>query len=218
MSNACIPSLLAADPMRLGDEVARIVQAGAHRVHLDVMDNHYVPTLAFSPLVCKAIRRDYPSLEVDVHLMTNPVDALIEQFALAGANRISIHPDATPHVDRSLQWIQHHGCAAGLVLNPSTTLDCLQWTLHRLSFVVIMTVNPGFSGQRLIPELVDKIRQLRKKCPEIPICVDGGVNHDTIGPLATAGATEFVVGAGLFSSSDYRETLEKLQLKLTLSR
>lgn len=209
-----IPSLLSADIMRTGDEVQAVMQAGADMLHIDVMDSHYVPNMTFGPLLCQGLRTRFVDLQMDVHLMVAPVDALIHQFARAGATRISIHPDATIHLDRSLQLIRELGCQAGLVLNPATSLDCIDYCLHRLDFVLIMTVNPGFAGQTLIPEVIKKITRLHKAHPEIPICVDGGVTTTNIASLARAGATEFVAGSAIFNSGDYATTIAKMREQL----
>jgi len=215
MTFALLPSLLAADGLRLYDEVNELIQAGADMLHLDIMDNHYVPNLTFGPQVCSALRQQFPSIPIDVHLMVTPVDELIRQFANAGATRISIHPDATLHVDRSLQLIRELNCQAGLVLNPATTIDCLTWVHHRLDFVLVMTVNPGFGGQALIPEVIPKIHAVHQQYPTLPICVDGGVTADNIAELAHVGATEFVAGSAIFNSNNYQETLDKMRSKLS---
>ncbi|MBA2711906.1 MAG: ribulose-phosphate 3-epimerase [Tatlockia sp.] len=214
MTYLIAPSLLSADMTKLGEEVFAVMQAGADMIHFDVMDNHYVPNLTFGPPVCKALHQRFPNLKIDVHLMTTPVDELIIQFAKAGANRISIHPDATIHLDRSLQLIKDQGCEAGLVLNPATSIDCIDWCFHRLDFVLVMTVNPGFGGQKLIPAVVDKIRLINEKFPTLPICVDGGVCIENIGTLAKAGASEFVAGSAIFSSDDYAKTIRLMREKL----
>ena len=212
--NAILPSLLSADSLRLGDEVRALIHAGVDMVHLDVMDNHYVPNLTFGPGIARKLHQHFPKLGIDVHLMTKPVDALVNQFADAGATRISIHPDATIHLDRSLQLIQSRGCQAGLVLNPATPIDVLHWCIHRLDFVLIMTVNPGFGGQTLIPELIMKIKHVHDAFPALPLCVDGGVNPDNIAGLAHAGATQFIVGSALFNGTDYAQTIASLQQQL----
>ena len=183
-------------------------------LHVDVMDNHYVPNLTFGPLLCEGLRKRFSNLPIDVHLMTTPVDALIQQFAQAGATRISIHPDATLHLDRSLQLIKDSGCQAGLALNPATSLDCIEYCIHRLDYVLIMTVNPGFAGQALIPEVITKITKLHTLHPTLPICVDGGVTPANIGQLARAGATEFVAGSAIFSSKDYHRTIAAMREQL----
>ena len=206
-----LPSILSADLMRLGEEIETVMQAGADMVHFDVMDNHYVPNLTFGPLLCQAIHKRFSQVPLDVHLMVSPVDDLIQQFAAAGASRISIHPEATLHVDRSLQLIKDQGCKAGLVLNPATSVDCLTWCVHRLDFVLIMTVNPGFGGQKMITDMIKKIELTHKEYPTLTICVDGGVTLENIAALATAGATEFVAGSAIFNSQDYAKTISSLR-------
>lgn len=208
------PSLLSADVLHLGEEVAALLEANADYIHLDVMDNHYVPNLTFGPLFCQAIHQQFPHCLLDVHLMVTPVDALIEAYAKAGAARISIHPDATIHLDRSLSLIHSHQCQAGLALNPADSPECLQWIQHRLDFVLIMTVNPGFGGQQLIEPVLDKIRWIHQHFPQLPICVDGGVTLDNIHHLATAGASEFVAGSAILSTNDYKTTIRQLRQKL----
>ena len=209
-----LPSLLSADITRLGEEIDAVMQAGADMLHLDVMDNHYVPNLTFGPLVCQGLRKRFNTAQLDVHLMASPVDDLIYQFVKAGANRISIHPNATLHLDRSLQLIKELGCQAGLVLDPATTLDCLEYSMHRLDFVLIMTVNPGFGGQTLIPEVITKITTLHKHYPTLPICVDGGVTITNIAELARAGATEFVAGSAIFNTDNYARTIATMRKQL----
>jgi ribulose-phosphate 3-epimerase len=206
-----LPSLLSADVMRLGQETEAVLQAGADMLHIDIMDNHYVPNLTFGPLLCQSLQQHFPTFPLDVHLMVSPVDALITPFAQAGVARISIHPDATIHLDRSLQLIKELGCKAGLAFNPSSPLDCLEWCVHRLDFVLIMTVNPGFGGQTLIPEMIEKIMTLHKKYPLLPICVDGGVSETNIYDLARAGASEFVAGSAIFHSDDYAKTIATMR-------
>lgn len=216
MTYLIAPSILSADITELGEEVNAVIKAGADLIHFDVMDNHYVPNLTFGPFLCQALSQRFPNLGLDVHLMTTGVDALINQFAKAGAQRISIHPDASTHLDRSLELIRQLGCTAGLALNPATAPDYLHWCMHRLDFVLVMTVNPGFAGQTLIPEVIDKIRWIKSKYPALPICVDGGVNEKTIRDLAQAGATQFVAGSAIFSSDDYRKAIKTMREKLGL--
>lgn len=214
MTYHILPSILSADLTRLGEEVEAVMNAGADFIHFDVMDNHYVPNLTFGPAFCEALLKRLPQLPIDVHLMTNPVDALIESFAKAGAKRISIHPDATIHLDRSLNLIKDLGCEAGLVLNPATPIDCLTWCAHTLDFILIMTVNPGFGGQKLIPELIDKITQVRQGYQKLDVCIDGGVTVENIARLARAGANQFVAGSAVFHSKNYKETLHQMRQQL----
>ena len=211
MTIQILPSLLSANMMRLGEEIEAVMKAGADMIHFDVMDNHYVPNLTFGPLLAESIHQQCPNYAIDVHLMVSPVDDLIKQFANAGAKRISIHPEATLHLDRSLQLIKDSGCEAGLVLNPATPLDCIQWCAHRLDFILLMTVNPGFGGQTLIHDLIKKIEITSHMYPEIPICVDGGITVDNINSLALAGATQFVAGSAIFKSPDYAKTISQLR-------
>ena len=208
------PSLLSADVLHLSDEVDALIKAGADLIHLDVMDNHYVPNLTFGPLFCAALHKHYPKINLDVHLMTTPVDPIIIQFAKAGAKRLSIHPDATTHLHRSLALIREHHCAAGLVLNPATSPECLTWTRHQLDFVLVMTVNPGFAGQKLIETVIPKIHWIKTHFPDLPICVDGGVCQENIQLLANAGATQFVAGAAILSTTDYKKTINQLRSQL----
>ena len=211
MTYQILPSLLSADLTALGDEINAVMKAGADMIHIDVMDNHYVPNLTFGPVLCESISKRFPKLPLDVHLMVTPVDELIIPFAKSGATRISIHPDATIHLDRSLQLIKDNGCQAGLVLNPATPLDCLQWCAHRLDFVLLMTVNPGFGGQKLIAEVIQKITITKNLYPHLPICVDGGVTPQNIKTLVTAGATQFVAGSAIFHSENYAKTIHLLR-------
>jgi ribulose-phosphate 3-epimerase len=214
MNYYILPSLLSAAILNLAQVVDDVIQAVEDMLHGDVMDNHYVPNLTYGPAVCSALRRHAPLMPIDVHLMVKPVDELIIQFALAGASRISIHPDATIHLDRSLQLIRENHCQAGLVINPATSLDSLEWSIHRLDFVLVMTVNPGFGGQKLIPEVLPKITDIHALYPKLPICVDGGVTTNNIAELAKAGATEFVAGSAIFNSSDYQETIRSMREQL----
>jgi ribulose-phosphate 3-epimerase len=208
------PSLLAADFARLGEEVQNVAAAGADIIHFDVMDNHYVPNLTMGPMVCKAIR-PYTSLPIDVHLMVKPVDRIIPDFAQAGANMISFHPEASEHVDRTISLIQEHGCQAGLVFNPATPLDYLDHVLYKLDYVLIMSVNPGFGGQKFIPEALNKIAQARRKIEAcgraIGLEVDGGVKTDNIVDCARAGADMFVAGSAIFAAPDYRAEIQAMR-------
>ncbi|WP_040534849.1 ribulose-phosphate 3-epimerase [Legionella drancourtii] len=215
MTYQILPSMLSADLTCLGDEVGAVMLAGADYIHFDVMDNHYVPNLTFGPAFCAALIKRFPQLPIDVHLMVKPVDALIESFAKAGAKRISIHPDATIHLDRSLQLIKDLGCATGLVLNPATSIDVLTWCAYKLDFVLVMTVNPGFGGQKLIPEIIEKITQIRQRYPQLDLCVDGGVTSKNIATLAHAGANQFVAGSAIFNSNNYQETINTMRAQLT---
>ena len=209
------PSILSADFARLGQEVTDVLAAGADWVHFDVMDNHYVPNLTIGPMVCEALRKHGIEAPIDVHLMVEPVDELVPQFAKAGASLISFHPEASRHVDRTIQLIREHGCQAGLVLNPSTPLGQLHWTLDKLDMVLLMSVNPGFGGQSFIPHVLDKVRQVREMIDasgrDIRLEVDGGVKVDNIGEIAAAGADTFVAGSAIFGSPDYRETISRLK-------
>jgi ribulose-phosphate 3-epimerase len=214
MAYYILPSMLSADLTSLGAEVDSVMKAGADFIHFDVMDNHYVPNLTFGPAFCEALIKRFPKLPIDVHLMVEPVDALIESFAKAGAKRISIHPDATIHVDRSLTLIKDLGCEAGLVLNPATPIEVLTWCVHKLDFVLVMTVNPGFGGQKLIPEIINKISQIRQLYPQLDLCIDGGVTTDNIATLARAGANQFVAGSAIFNSSNYKDTITTMRQRL----
>lgn len=217
MTYLIAPSILSADMTCLGDEVDAVIRAGADMIHFDVMDNHYVPNLTIGPFVCAALKQRLPNIVIDVHLMANPVDDLIIAFAKAGASRIAIHPDGTIHIDRSLQLIKEQGCKAGIVLNPATSIDCLHWCQHRLDFVLVMTVNPGFGGQTLIPNMLDKIRLIHQTWPQLPISVDGGVTIDNIGQLAKAGASQFVAGSAIFTSDNYSKTISTMRQQLKQS-
>jgi ribulose-phosphate 3-epimerase len=209
------PSILSADFARLGQDVNDVLEAGADWVHFDVMDNHYVPNLSFGPMICKALRKHGIEAPIDVHLMVEPVDELVQQFARAGASLISFHPEASRHVDRTIQLIRENGCQVGLALNPSTPLGQLHWTLEQLDLVLLMSVNPGFGGQSFIPHVLDKLRKVREMIDasgrEIRLEVDGGVKVDNIGEIAAAGADTFVAGSAIFGSADYRDTISRMK-------
>src|SRR5436190_14299307 len=211
------PSILSADFSRLGEEVQAVARAGADLIHFDVMDNHYVPNLSVGPLVCAALR-PHVELPLDVHLMVKPVDALIPEFAKAGANLISFHPEASEHVDRTIGLIKEQGCKAGLVLNPATPLAYLDHTLEKLDLVLLMSVNPGFGGQQFIASVLPKIREVRKRIAatgkNIWLEVDGGIKGDNIAQVARAGADTFVAGSAIFGSKDYAATIRQMREQL----
>ena len=212
------PSILSADFARLGEEVDAVLKAGADWVHFDVMDNHYVPNLTIGPMVCKALRNYGVTAPIDVHLMVKPVDSLIEDFAKAGATFITFHPEASDHVDRSLQLVKSFGCKTGLVLNPETSLDLLDSCWDRLDMVLLMSVNPGFGGQDFIPSVLDKISVLRKTIDQkklnIRLEVDGGIKLDNITEVANAGADTFVSGSGIFGEKSYQDVISKMRQSL----
>ena len=203
------PSILSANFAKLGEEVDNVLAAGADWVHFDVMDNHYVPNLTIGPFVCEALRKHGVTAPIDVHLMVEPVDALVPMFAEAGANLISFHPEASRHVHRTVQLIRSHGCQAGLVLNPATPVESLDWVLEDIDLVMLMSVNPGFGGQAFIPSTLDKLRAVRtmidKAGKPIRLEVDGGVKADNIGEIAAAGADTFVAGSAIFNGPRSRE-------------
>ncbi|GAB3730881.1 ribulose-phosphate 3-epimerase [Silanimonas algicola] len=223
MSNCVIaPSILSADFARLGDEVNAVLKAGADWVHFDVMDNHYVPNLTIGPLVCEALRKHGITAPIDVHLMVEPVDRIVPDFAKAGASVISFHPEASRHVDRTLQLIKSHGCQAGLVLNPATPVDVLDYTLENLDLVLVMSVNPGFGGQSFIDSALRKIEAIRKRIDSsgkaIRLEVDGGVKADNIGRIAAAGADTFVAGSAIFNAPDYAAVIATMRAEVAAAR
>ncbi len=212
------PSILSADFARLGEEVTNVLASGADIVHFDVMDNHYVPNLTIGPLVCEALRKHGVTAPIDVHLMVKPVDRIIPDFAKAGATYITFHPEASEHVDRSLQLIRDSGCKSGLVFNPATPLDYLKYVMDKVDMILLMSVNPGFGGQSFIPSTLDKLREARKLIDEsgleIRLEVDGGVKIDNIGKIAKAGADTFVAGSAIFNTSDYKVTIDAMRAEL----
>ncbi|WP_313230234.1 ribulose-phosphate 3-epimerase [Stenotrophomonas acidaminiphila] len=223
MSNCIIaPSILSADFARLGEEVDTVLAAGADWVHFDVMDNHYVPNLTIGPMVCQALRRHGVTAPIDVHLMVEPVDRIVPDFAEAGASLISFHPEASRHVHRTIQLIKAHGCKAGLVLNPATPVEVLDWVLEDLDLVLLMSVNPGFGGQAFIPSTLEKLRAVRAMIDKLgkPVIleVDGGVKADNIGQIAAAGADAFVAGSAIFNAPDYAQVIAQMRANVAVAR
>jgi ribulose-phosphate 3-epimerase len=223
MSNCIIaPSILSANFARLGEDVDRVLSAGADWVHFDVMDNHYVPNLTIGPLVCEALRKHGVTAPIDVHLMVEPVDRIVPDFAKAGASLISFHPEASKHVDRTLQLIRDNGCQAGLVLNPATPIDWVDHVMERLDLILVMSVNPGFGGQSFIPGALTKLRALRQRIDRsglpIRLEIDGGVKPSNIRAIAEAGADTFVAGSAIFGESDYAAVIQRMREEVAAAR
>ncbi|RAJ98317.1 ribulose-phosphate 3-epimerase [Aliidiomarina maris] len=213
------PSILSADFARLGEEVDTVLAAGADVIHFDVMDNHFVPNLTIGPMVCEALRKHGVTAPIDVHLMVEPVDRIVPDFAKAGASMITFHPEASTHIDRTLQLIQDHGCQAGLVFNPATPLHFLDYVMDKVDIILLMSVNPGFGGQSFIPATLDKIREVRKRIDvsgrPIRLEVDGGVKVDNIKEIARAGADMFVAGSAIFNQPNYQQVIADMRAELS---
>ena len=221
-STVIAPSILSADFARLGEEVDAVLAAGADWVHFDVMDNHYVPNLTIGPMVCEALRKHGVTAPIDVHLMVEPVDRIVPDFAKAGASLVSFHPEASRHVHRTIQLIKAEGCKAGLVLNPGTPVDMLDWVLDELDMVLLMSVNPGFGGQAFIPSTLDKLRRVREMIDnsgrDIRLEIDGGVKADNIREIAAAGADTFVAGSAIFGAADYADVIARMKAEVDAAR
>ncbi len=220
-ANWIAPSILSANFAKLGEEVDNVLAAGADVVHFDVMDNHFVPNLTIGPLVCEALRKHGVTAPIDVHLMVAPVDRLIPDFAKAGASIITFHPEASIHIDRTLQLIKDNGCQAGLVFNPATPLSHLDYVMDKVDIILLMSVNPGFGGQSFIPSALDKLRQVRKMIDasgrNIRLEIDGGVKTDNIRAIKAAGADTFVAGSAIFSQPDYKKVIDEMRAELSLA-